>query len=128
MFLPRLTSSSRSNKGQNFCRSEYSVTGLCVSGPSDGAVLGKAMLIPDKNRQSCPLANSRYATVRSHPTKATIYLYIKAVERCHTPVKMWEKIKLSNNYNTALEQIEEKLQVGWTGPHSLLPAAHPHMD
>jgi hypothetical protein len=82
----------RSNKGQNFCRSEHNVTGLC-------------------NRQSCPLANSSYATVRSHPTKETIYLYIKTIERCHLPSKMWEKIKLSNNYEKALAQIDERLQV-----------------
>lgn len=61
------------------------------------------------NRQSCPLANSRYATVRQHPTKQTLYLYMKTVERAHMPSKMWEKIKLSNNYSRALEQIDERL-------------------
>ncbi|KAK5656332.1 hypothetical protein OQA88_4712 [Cercophora sp. LCS_1] len=80
----------KTTKGNNFCRNEYSVSGLC-------------------NRQSCPLANSRYATVRTSP-KGTIYLYIKTIERSHMPSKWWEKIKLSKNYQEALAQIEDRLQ------------------
>jgi protein MAK16 len=59
---------------------------------------------------SCPLANSSYATVRSHPSKEVNYLYIKTIERCHLPSKMWEKIKLSGNYQQALAQIDERLK------------------
>ncbi|KAK7731769.1 Protein MAK16 [Cytospora paraplurivora] len=78
-------------KQTNFCRNEFNVTGLC-------------------NRQSCPLANSRYASVRPHPEKPNVlYLYMKTVERAHLPNRMWEKIRLPSNYQKALAMIDEKL-------------------
>ncbi|EXJ86507.1 hypothetical protein A1O3_03458 [Capronia epimyces CBS 606.96] len=79
-----------SAKDQTFCRNEYNLTGFC-------------------NRQSCPLANSRYATVRPDPDTGALYLFIKSPERVHLPSKWWEKIRLPNNYEKALAQIDEKL-------------------
>ncbi|KAL3234506.1 Protein MAK16 [Nakaseomyces bracarensis] len=77
--------------GQTFDRDPYNVTGLFT-------------------RQSCPLANSKYATVRELGPKGRLYLCIKTPERAHTPARMWQKIKLSNNYSKALAQIDEHLK------------------
>lgn len=74
---------------QNFCRNQYNVSGLC-------------------SRQACPLANTKYATVREQ--EGSLYLFMKTPERAHLPAKMWERVKLSSDYAKALEQIDTELQ------------------
>jgi protein MAK16 len=57
---------------------------------------------------ACPLANSRYATIRED--EGVLHLYIKTAERAHTPKYLWEKIKLPANYTKALEIVSEQLE------------------
>lgn len=61
------------------------------------------------SRQACPLANSRYATVRADAGTGVLYLYMKTIERAHLPSRLWQRIKLSENYARALQQIDERL-------------------
>lgn len=75
-------------KKESFCRNEYNVSGVC-------------------SRHTCPLANSRYATVRN--VDGRIYLYIKTPERAHMPRRWWERIKLSRNHEESLAQIDAQL-------------------
>jgi protein MAK16 len=89
--VARCADPSRTPQKQSFCRNEYNVTGFC-------------------SRQNCPLANSRYATIRSDPATGRLYIYIKSVERAHLPNKWWERIRLPSNYTKALELIDERLQ------------------
>lgn len=73
---------------KKLCRHEMNTTGLC-------------------NRNSCPIANSQYATVLEE--KGKLWLYIKTPERQHTPRHQWQKVLLDTDYKTAMKQIEDRL-------------------
>lgn len=59
----------------SLCKNKYNVTGMC-------------------DRASCPLANSKYATVREENGK--LYAFLKEAERNNTPSERYEKIEISD--------------------------------
>lgn len=60
------------------------------------------------DRRSCPLANSRYATIKEDNGRAV--LWMKTAERAHLPKRMWEKIVLPKNYAQALAVVDRELE------------------
>lgn len=76
------------SKSQILCKNDNNVLGIC-------------------SKSACSLANSNYATVREH--RGVIYLCKKVVERAAFPNKLWEKVRLTGNYEEALAQIDQLL-------------------
>ncbi|KAI5133115.1 protein MAK16 [Nematocida ausubeli] len=71
------------------CRNANNVSGMCT-------------------RETCPLSNSKYATVRE--IKGKLYLLMKEPERRHKPKSLYEKVELDEDYDKALATISEELK------------------
>ena len=73
---------------KNFCRNKFNLTGFC-------------------SKQSCPLANSQYATIIEK--NGFLLLYLKTSLNNNFPSKTWKKILLSRNFIKAIQQIDSYL-------------------
>ena len=73
------------SKGQNFCKNEYNVSGFC-------------------SKQSCPLTNSKYATIIEK--NGEFFLYIKSNINLRYPDRLWKKFILSRNFTKSLQELD----------------------
>ena len=73
------------SKNQYFCKNDLNITGFC-------------------SKQSCPLSNSKYATVIEK--NGEIYLYIKDRLNLRFPDKLWKKFILSRNFMKSLQELD----------------------
>ena len=73
------------SKNQYFCKNDLNITGFC-------------------SKQSCPLSNSKYATVIEK--NGEIYLYIKDRLDLRFPDKLWKKFILSRNFMKSLQELD----------------------
>nr|UXY87235.1 maintenance of killer 16, mak16-like protein [Cryptomonas sp.] len=77
-----------SSSNQNFCQNKFNLTGFC-------------------SRQSCPLANNKYATIIEK--NGILFLYFKKSLDHNTPSKTWKKVSLSRNIIKGIQQIDLEL-------------------
>ncbi|KAJ1809294.1 Protein MAK16-like protein [Coemansia sp. RSA 2599] len=77
----------KTNTG-DLCRNPHNISGRC-------------------NRRECPLANSKYATVRE--IKGRVFLCMKTAERAHMPAKQWQMVELPKNIADAVKVIDENM-------------------
>lgn len=85
----RVALGNNAPKTHPFCNNPYNFNQICCE-------------------SSCPLSNSKYATIREE--NGVCYLYMKTPERAHLPNKLWEQVKLSSSIVESLKQIDEELK------------------
>ena len=83
--------------------------GLVPSGSM--LAITRANVDPDFCRRKASLGHNElmFSWPGSSYNSGVIYLYMKTIERAAFPARMWEKVKLSRNYEKALQQINENL-------------------
>jgi protein MAK16 len=111
------------SKIETFCKNEYNFNGLCTK---SSCPLANSQYATVREEQGTATTSSSSFNCRHllfgcattwlehilsgwRVITGVCYLYMKTVERAHTPAKLWEKVKLDKNYAKALAQIDQQL-------------------